>query len=347
MPLGDSGARSECSRTGRTSLEWNALGLSAMPPNEYGERMNRRRFLGTAAAWLSLPNLATRPRRPRSRTRLILLGTAGGPRPRVGRSAPAQAIVVDDTVYVVDCGDGVARQLVLAGVPLRAVRHIFITHHHSDHNADYGNLILLAWTAGLRARVDSWGPPPLRRMTNLFFEMNAADLEARSADEGGAPLQPLVHAHELRAGGPVMQDPNVRVTAAVVHHPPLSPAFAYRFDTVDRSIVISGDTTPTPQLVALARNADVLVHEALYDAAAVERLVGSAPNASVLRRSILSHHTTAEEAGRVAAEAGVGMLVLSHLVPAEDPAITDEMWISAARKHFSGRVVVAKDLMEL
>jgi ribonuclease BN (tRNA processing enzyme) len=284
---------------------------------------------------------------PRGRTRLIMLGTAGGPRPRVARSAPAQAIVVDDTAYVVDCGDGVARQLVLAGVPLREVRHIFITHHHSDHNADYGNLILLAWAAGLRTRVDSWGPPPLGRMTELFFAMDAPDIEARTADEGRVPLRPLVHVHELRAGGPVMQDANVRVTAALVHHPPMAPAFAYRFDAADRSIVISGDTTPTERLVALARNADVLVHEALYDAAAVDRLVASVPNASDLRRSILSHHTTAEEAGRTAAAAGVGTLVLSHLIPAEDPAVTDEMWTRAARQHFSGRVVVARDLMEI
>lgn len=184
-------------------------------------------------------------------------------------------------------------------------------------------------------------------MTDLFFEMDAADIEARATDEGRVPLRPSVHAHELRGGGPVMQDPNVRVTTALVHHPPMVPAFAYRFDAADRSIVISGDTTPTERLVALARNADVLVHEALYDAPAVDRLVASVPNASDLRRSILSHHATAEEAGRTAAEAGVGMLVLSHLIPAEDPAITDEMWSSAARKHFNGRVVVAKDLMEV
>jgi ribonuclease BN (tRNA processing enzyme) len=308
--------------------------------------MNRRVFLGTVAASLGAPHLLRR-RRQRAGTRLILLGTAGGPRPRATRSAPAQVVVVDNTAYVVDCGDGVARQLVLAGVPLREVRHIFITHHHSDHNADYGNLILLAWTAGLRTRVDTWGPPPLARMTDLFFEMSAADIEARTTDEGRVPLRPLVHAHELRAGGLVMQDRNVRVTAALVHHPPMVPAFAYRFDAADRSIVISGDTTPTASLVALARNADVLVHEALYDAAAVDRLVASVPNASDLRRSILSHHTTAEEAGRVAADARVGMLVLSHLIPAEDPAVTEEMWISAARRHFDGSVVVARDLMEL
>jgi ribonuclease BN (tRNA processing enzyme) len=308
--------------------------------------MNRRHFLGAAAVCLGAPHLV-RPRRQSGRTRLIMLGTAGGPRPRATRSAPAQAIVVGDTAYVVDCGDGVARQLVLAGVPLRAVRHIFITHHHSDHNADYGNLIVLAWAAGLQTRVDSWGPPPLAHMTDLVFDMNATDIEARTADEGRAPLRPLVHAHELRGAGRVMEDDNARVTATLVHHPPLAPAFAYRFDMSDRSIVFSGDTTRNDNLVTLARNADVLVHEALYDAAAVDRLVASVPNATDLKRSILSHHTTAEDAGRVAAAAGVGMLVLSHLVPAEDPTITDEMWINAARRHYDGHVVVAKDLMEL
>jgi len=308
--------------------------------------MNRREFLGTAAASLGAPRLLIPPRRGAAKSRLILLGTAGGPRPWT-RSAPAQAIVVDDTAYVVDCGDGVARQLVRASVPLRQVRHVFITHHHSDHNADYGNLILLAWAAGLRTRVDTWGPLPLRRMTDLFFEMNASDIAARTADEGRVPLRPLVHAHELAAGGSVMQDENVRVTAALVHHPPMVPAFAYRFDAPDRSIVISGDTTPTESLVALARNADVLVHEALYDAAAVDRLIASVPNAADLRRSILSHHTTAEQAGRAAEAAGVKMLVLSHLIPPEDPTVTDEMWSAAARKYFGGRVVVGKDLMEL
>ena len=308
--------------------------------------MNRRQFLGTAAVCLGAPQLA-RPRRRRATTRLILLGTAGGPRARATRSATAQAIVVGDTAYVVDCGDGVARQLVLAGVPLRAVRHIFITHHHSDHNADYGNLILLAWAAGLRTRLDSWGPPPLARMTDLVFQLNAADIAARTPDEIRVPLRPLVHAHELRDGGLVLEDQRGRVTAALVHHPPFARAFAYRFDMPDRSIVFSGDTTRTDSLVKLAHNADVLVHEALYDAAAVERLVANVPNATDLKRSILSHHTTAEDAGRVAAAAGVGMLVLSHLIPAEDPEVTEEMWISAARRHFDGRIVVAKDLMEL
>jgi ribonuclease BN (tRNA processing enzyme) len=92
-------------------------------------------------------------------------------------------IVANGLAYVVDCGDGIARQLVLAGVSLDTLRHIFLTHHHSDHNADYGNLIWSAWAAGLRTRVDAWGPPPLKRMTRLFFEMNDYDIRTRIANE--------------------------------------------------------------------------------------------------------------------------------------------------------------------
>jgi ribonuclease BN (tRNA processing enzyme) len=307
--------------------------------------LNRRTFLAAAAALAARRRRATQPT-TQARTRLILLGTAGGPRPRKTRSAPAQVIVVGDAAYVVDCGDGVARQLVLAAVPLPSVRHVFITHHHSDHNAGYGSLLLLAWAAGLHTPVDAWGPPPLERMTRLFFEMNAFDIRTRVADEGRVPLEPLVRAHELTAGGDVMRDDRVRVTSAVVPHPPVVPSFAYRFDSADRSIVISGDTTPSDALVRLARGADVLVHEAMYPPA-VERLAAGVPNAADLRRSILSHHTSAEDAGRAAQAAGVKTLVLSHLVPAEDPEVTDRTWIDAAAAHFTGRVVVGKDLMEI
>ena len=279
--------------------------------------------------------------------RLILLGTAGGPRPRRTRSAPAQVVVVNDAAYVVDCGDGVARQLVLAGIPLNTLRHVFLTHQHSDHNADYGNLLLLAWTSGLRTRVDTWGPPPLAQMTARFFEMNEYDITTRIADEERVPLQPLVEVHELTEGGLLFEDVNLRVTAALVDHPPVVPAFAYRFDSSARSIVISGDTKVSDNLIALARGADVLVHEVYFDEAAVDRLVSDVRNAPRLKQSVMSHHTSAADAGRIAQVAGVGTLVLSHFVPAEDPAITDAMWIAAARAHFDGEVVLGKDLLEI
>jgi ribonuclease BN (tRNA processing enzyme) len=308
--------------------------------------MDRRTFLAAAAAATGTFCLRGPSQIQPSKTRLILLGTGGGPRPRKSSSAAAQVIVANEIAYVIDCGNGVARQLVFAGVPLSKLRHIFLTHHHSDHNADYGNLILLSWTAGLRTRVDSWGPPPLKSMTRLFFELNAVDIKTRTGDEGRVPLEPLVYPHELTGGGVVMQDDNVKVTATLVDHPPVVPAFAYRFDAADRSIVISGDTAKNDNLVKLAKSADVLVHTAFYPSA-IDRLVARVPNASALKHSILAGQTSAEDAGRVAQAAGVKMLVLSHLVPADDPTVTEQMWMEAASTHFRGKVVVARDLMEI
>jgi ribonuclease BN (tRNA processing enzyme) len=235
---------------------------------------------------------------------------------------------------------------VLAGVPLTTIRHIFITHQHSDHNADYGNLMLLAWAAGLSTRVDTWGPPPLEKMTQLFFEMNAYDINTRISNEGRVPIVPLVHVHEIAGNGSVMSDDNVKVTAALVDHPPVVPAFGYRFDASDRSIVISGDTAPSENLARLARGADVLVHAVMYPPA-IDRLVARVPNAAALKESILAHQTSAEDAGRIAQAAGVKTLVLSHLVPADDPQVTDQMWITAAQSRFHGQVVLGRDLLEI
>jgi ribonuclease BN (tRNA processing enzyme) len=307
--------------------------------------LTRRAFLVRAAAWPAFLRSAVAQTQT-TRTRLILLGTGGGPRPRKASSGSAQVIIVNGLAYVVDCGDGVARQLAFADVPLATLRHVFVTHHHSDHNADYGNLIWLAWTAGLRTRVDTWGPPPLSAMTRLFFELNKNDIDVRIANEGRVPLVPLVHVHEVRRGGSVMTDDNVKVTAALVDHPPVIPAFAYRFDTPTRSIVISGDTAPSDNLVKLAGGADVLVHSVMYPPA-IDRLVARVPNAAALKASILAHQTSAEDAGRIAQLAGVKTLVLSHFVPPDDPEVTDQAWVAAARIHFRGTVIVGKDLLEV
>jgi ribonuclease BN (tRNA processing enzyme) len=126
----------------------------------------------------------------------------------------------------------------------------------------------------------------------------------------------------------------------------VSPAFAYRFDAADRSIVISGDTARSDNLVALARGADVLVHEAMW-LPAIDQILARNPNASTLRKHLLDSHTAVEDCGKVAAAAGVKTLVLSHLVPGGDASITDQMWIDAASKYFHGRIVVGKDLMEI
>jgi ribonuclease BN (tRNA processing enzyme) len=307
--------------------------------------MGRRAFLATVAAAVAARRWNPGTTQP-SKTRLILLGTGGGPRPRVGSMSSAQVIVAGGRLYVVDCGDGVARQLVHAGLSLDTLAHVFITHHHSDHNADYGNLLLLSWAAGLRRRVETWGPPPIDRITRLFLEMSAEDIDVRIADEGRVPLTPLIHANELSGQGMILRDDAVTVTSALVEHPMMRVAYAYRFDAADRSVVISGDTTFSENLVKLAKGADVLVHEAFFPAA-TDRLVARVPNASTLKKHLLASHTSAEDSGRIAAAAGVKTLVLSHFVPPDDPLVTEQMWADAAGTHFKGRIIVGRDLMEV
>ena len=281
------------------------------------------------------------------KTRLILLGTAGGPRPRKTRVPSSQVVLVNDAAYVFDCGIGVTTQLARADVRISSLRHVFITHHHSDHNAEYGPLLLTAWGAGLRTSVDTWGPPPLARMTELFFQMNDYDIRTRTEDEGRTPLAPLITAHELKQGGVILKQDGVVVSCVLVDHPPVKPAFAYRLQSADRSIVISGDTRPCDALIRLAREADVLVHEVLWPEA-VDRMLANVYNAAALKKSILSHHTPAVEVGRVAAEAQVKTLVLSHFVPADDPEITGEMWMGEVRRGgYKGPIILGKDLLEI
>lgn len=282
----------------------------------------------------------------KSRARLILLGTGGGPRPNKMRAQSSWVVLVNDVPYVVDCGEGVSRQLVLANVPLRNLRYIFITHHHSDHNLDYGNLFYNAWVSGFKGRVDTYGPPPLEKMTKLYFEMNAYDINIRIPDEGRPALSPMIFTHEFNKDSVVMQDEHVKVTAALVNHPPVEPSFAYRFDTPGRSIVFSGDTTPCDNLIKLAQGADVLVHEVIHKAS-LARLMARIPNADRLVEHIVACHTTHIDVGKVAKEAGVKMLVLTHFVPSDDPLLTDEVWIEGAKMHFDGKIIVGKDLMEV
>jgi ribonuclease BN (tRNA processing enzyme) len=329
-----------------------------MPLNTQGaamQKMTRRNMLRSGGAFVAAiqlrrvwasdempkPIADTKPK-----SRLILLGTAGGPTPKPNRSAPAQVIVVNGASYVIDCGNGVARQMVLAKLKLASIRSVFLTHHHSDHNADYGNLLLLAWATDLAKRVDTYGPPPLAEMTRLFLAMNDYDIRTRIADEGRPPLKDLIAVHEIAAGGPIMQDENVKVTAALVEHPPVEPAFAYRFDCPDRSIVISGDTRPSQNLVKLAQGADILVHEVM-NLPSLEQLIATEPNAKTLREHLLASHTTTEQVGRIATEAGVKTLVLSHFVPGGYPFLKDEVWFDAVRPYFSGNLIVGRDLLEL
>ena len=278
-----------------------------------------------------------------ARTKAVLLGTAGGPGIRGARMQPATAIVVDGVPYLVDCGNGVARALFLAGLPLAKLNTIFVTHHHSDHIADYGALLLLAWGNGLKTPVKTFGPPPLAAMTDALWTAYARDLAVRVAEEGRPPLQPLVAVHEMSEDGVVYADERVRVTAAVVNHGAMKPAFAYRFDGPDRSIVVSGDTVFDENLIRLARGADLLLHEALY-LPGLDRLLALSNNASTLREHIVNTHTSTVDVGRAADAAGAKSLVLTHLVPAADPSLTDDLWLADVRRNFGGPAAVGKDL---
>jgi ribonuclease BN (tRNA processing enzyme) len=316
-------------------------------------RFERRRFLlafpALIAAGAAMPEAAVLAQ---SRaTRLILLGTKGGPRVAgSGRSNSANLVLVNGIPYVVDCGSGVSRQLVAAGTALNKVRFILLTHHHSDHNLEYGGLIYNAWATGLAASIDAYGPPGLEDMTRAFFEYMKFDIDTRIADEGRPDLRKLVAAHDIAIEGAkpalVLQNDDVKITAIVVRHPPIKHAYAYRFDTKDRSIVISGDTTYAPELAGFAKGADVLVHEVMY-LPGLESILKRVPNAATLREHLIASHTVPEDVGKIAAAAGVKTLVLSHFVPGDDPSITDEMWIVGVKQQFKGRVIAGADLMEI
>jgi ribonuclease BN (tRNA processing enzyme) len=256
----------------------------------------------------------------------------------------------NDRAYVLDCGLGVTNQFARTGIPFTAVHSIFITHHHPDHNVEYGPFLLIGWIQGLPPSVQAFGPPPLAKMTRDFLQAYKATIDFWVEDLKVKPLVPPV-VKEVSAPGTVMQDDRVRVVATLVQHPPVRPALAYRFDFADRSIAFSGDTAPLEAVAALAKEASVLVHEAMY-VPALEAYIQSRVAAGVPIRfeDYMTHmkidHSPVEDVGRVAQQAGVKTLVLSHLTPGID-GIPDTTWRDEAAKHFTGDIVVARDLMVL
>lgn len=309
----------------------------------------RRQFLVTATAFSLTHALFQRLTKGQSRkpTRLILLGTKGGPSVgNAGRSNPSTLLLINDVPYIIDCGYGASKQLRNAGVSLNKVRHIFITHHHSDHNLEFGPLLYNAWITGLPVQVNAYGPPGLKKMTEDFFNYQKFDIDTRMVDEGRLDPRTQVVATEFDKPGVVLENDDVKVTSCQVNHPPITQSYAYRFDARDRSIVVSGDTAYAPQLTDFAKGADILVHEVMY-LPAVEALVQRLPKATRLRDHLMAAHTLTEDVGKIAAKAQVKTLVLTHFVPGDDATITDEQWAEGVRKHFKGRIVVGKDLMEI
>lgn len=307
----------------------------------------RRQFLTTATGFIISNALMGRVALGQNKsTRVVLLGTKGGPRVgEAGRSNPSTLILINDVPYLVDCGYGVTKQLITKGVALDRLRYIFITHHHSDHNLEFGPLLYNTWITGLPAHIDAYGPAGLAKMAENFFDYLKFDIDTRIVDEGRTDPRKLVTAHEVKPGVVLVND-DVKVSARLVPHPPIKEAYAYRFDAKDRSVVISGDTAYAPELAEFAKGADVLVHEVMY-LPGIEALIKRLPNAKRLREHLMAAHTLPEDVGKIAAQAGVKTLVLTHFVPGDDASITDEQWSEGVRKHFKGEVIVGKDLMEI
>jgi ribonuclease BN (tRNA processing enzyme) len=327
--------------------------------------LDRRGLLRTAgavsaAATIGISNIARAT--PESDTKLYILGSRAGPSVGGAQYMTCYAVVIGDKVYVVDCGYGASEQLVRAGLRLQDIRNLFITHNHPDHNIELGTLIYFAWYAGLTRPLDVYGPPPLKTVLDAYLQALKPDVDVWLDDIGHPPMGPVT-AHELSGPQAVMDDGTVEVSCTLVKHTPIFKSLGYRIDTPGRSIAFSGDTSPMESVVQLANGADVLVHEAIYlNPNQPAARAGQAGDARIdtgdrrgsaiagdpqkLLEHVISSHTPAEEAGRIAQEAGVRTLVLAHTVSLM-PGVTDGMWIAAARKHFSGEVIFAHDLMVL
>lgn len=328
------------------------------------EFLKRRKFLalggGLAMAAAPLLGFAQEAGRASASTgsiganRLVLLGTKGGPRVggtgsnlgNLSRMNPANLLVIGGVPYVIDCGYGVSMQLVKAGIPLPQLRYVFITHHHSDHQLEYGNLLYAAWASGLNHPVDTYGPPGLEKMTRDFLAMNAIDIATRIEDEGKPDLRRLIQAHDIRNLDRVFGNGQVKVSAMRSLHPPFHDSYGLKFEFDGKTVVFSGDTAYNPKLAEFAKGADYLVHEVQYGPG-VEALAKRLPNAKRALEHFLASHTMTEDVGRIAAAAGVKNLVLSHFVPGDDPSITDEMWAEGVRKHYKGNILVGHDLMSI
>jgi ribonuclease BN (tRNA processing enzyme) len=293
--------------------------------------------------------LALQPSSPApSRTQVVLLGT-GTPPADPDRSGPATAVVVNDTAYLVDMGAGVVRRAKSAVVdkgvtaldPVK-LRTVFVTHLHSDHTVGYPDLLLTPWVLGRRVPLEVYGPRGIKAMTEHLLEAYSADFETRTKDRrlytvGAFPEGHAVNVHEVEAGV-VYKDANVTVTAFATKH--AMQSYGYRFDTPDRSIVISGDTNPTQATIDACRGCDVLVHEVL-----TLEWLAKRPD---FQRYAAQHHTTTEQLIDLGNKAKPRLLILYHASLSLRPAVDSERSTPAAlleeMSRYAGRIVVGRDL---
>jgi ribonuclease BN (tRNA processing enzyme) len=288
---------------------------------------------------------------PTSRTQVVLLGT-GNPPADPDRSGPATAIVVNGTPYLVDFGAGVVRRA-KAAVADRGVsameptnlRVVFVTHLHSDHTVGYADLILTPWVLGRRVPLEVYGPAGIKDMTTHMLEAYRADFESRSKQYaeklfsvGTFPEGHKVNAHEI-SPGVVYKDANVTVTAFPTRH--TLESYGYRFDTPDRSIVITGDTNPTQATIDACKGCDVLIHEVL-----TQEWLAKRPD---FQNYAARYHTTTTQLADLAKQAKPGLLILYHASIAWRPVVDSqrsrpEELLSEMMTRYSGHVVVGRDL---
>ncbi len=299
---------------------------------------------------------------PKTGTRLITLGTRGGPIPMVGRAQSSNILVVNNAFYIVDAGEGVTRRLTRAGIAIRDIDNIFITHSHSDHTGGLGGLLSTEYDYNRTKPVNIYGPPGTDASIRALVQFLTVSADIRiSEGMRTVPAAKIFFGHDTGVGV-IYQDANVKVTAAENSHfnfPPGSPAYgkyksySYRFETADRVIVFSGDTGPSVALAELAKDADLLVTEVISVEEWKEQQIKTGrwqsmtpeQQARALRRQV-EEHITPDEIGKMATRANVKTIVMSHLLPATDPKDEYERLGEQVNKHFTGRVLVAKDLME-
>ncbi len=269
-------------------------------------------------------------------TIVVMLGT-GTPRPTPEAMGPATAIVVGPRVFLVDAGDGVERRLAAARLPVTGVTALFITHLHSDHVLGLADLIFTSWVVGRTRPFPAYGPAGLQRMTEHLYAAFEEDIRVRTEGlERESADGYRITVHET-GPGVVYDSGGVKVTAFLVEHGQWPQAFGYRFDTPDRSIVLSGDTRPSEALVRMASGVDVLIHE-------VQPSDSSSPpgrrTAAEWAAYVRAYHTTAVQLGELAARARPGLLIVSH----DGRRVPREQILADIRRAYTGPVVLAEDL---